>query len=121
MKDKGILLDPETGDLQIKVTRDSLGLITGGLVVGDVQKQNQALIVYMHPGEMKEAPQVGVGITSMLLSSEALSYKHKIREQLEADGFRVNHLELKIGEANASQIENGNDNKLNIELNAVYK
>lgn len=111
MKRKGILLDPEKGDLQIKVTRDSLGLIRGGLVVGDVQKQNQAIIINMHPGEMKEAPQVGVGITSMLLSSETLTYKHKIREQLEADGFRVNHLE----------IINEQDNKLNIELNAAYQ
>ena len=65
----------------------------------------------MHPGEMKEAPQVGVGITSMLLSSEVLLYKHKIREQLEADGFRVNHLEV-VSEQTG---------KLNIELNAVYR
>jgi len=111
MKQKGITVNEETGDLNIKVSRDKLGLITGGLVIGDVQKQNQAIIIYMQPGEMKEAPQVGVGIASMLLSGEALSYKHKIREQLEADGFRVNHLE----------IVNEQDNKLNIELNAVYK
>lgn len=110
MKSKGILLDPETGDLQIKVTRDNLGLITGGLVVGDVQSQNQAIIIYMQPGELKEKPTVGVGVSSMLLSSDALLYKHKIREQLEADGFRVNHLE----------ITNGHNDKLNIEINAQY-
>lgn len=111
MKQIGLTLSEETGDLNVKVRRDSLGLITGGLVVGDVGKQNQAIIIYMQPGEMKEAPQVGVGINSMLLSSDALLYKHKIREQLEADGFRVNHLE----------IVNEQDNKLNIQLNAVYQ
>lgn len=111
MKQTGLTLGEETGDLNVKVTRDSLGLITGGLVVGDVNKQNQATIIYMQPGEMKEAPQVGVGITSMLLSSETLLYKHKIREQLEADGFRVNHLE----------IVNEQTGKLNIEINAVYQ
>lgn len=110
MKQTGLTLNEETGDLNVKVTHDSLGLITGGLVVGNVGKQNQAIIIYMHPGEMKEAPQVGVGITSMLLSSETLLYKHKIREQLEADGFRVNHLDI-VSEQ---------DDKLNIELNAVY-
>lgn len=110
MKQTGLTLSEETGDLNVKVTHDSLGLITGGLVVGDVGKQNQAIIIYTHTGEMKEAPQMGVGITSMLLSSDALLYKHKIREQLEADGFRVNHLE----------IISDRDNKLNIELNAVY-
>lgn len=111
MKQTGLTVNEETGDLNVKVTRDSQGLITGGLVVGDVAKQNQAIIIYMHPGEMKEAPQVGVGITSMLLSSEVLLYKHKIREQLEADGFRVNHLEV-VSEQTG---------KLNIELNAVYR
>ena len=111
MKQTGLTVNEETGDLNVKVTRDSLGLITGGLVVGDVSTQNQAIIIYMHPGEMKEAPQVGVGITSMLLSSEALLFKHKIREQLEADGFRVNHLDI-VSEQTG---------KLNIELNAVYQ
>jgi hypothetical protein len=110
MKEKGLTINPETGDLNIKVTRDSLGMITGGLVVGDVQKQNQAIIIYMQPGEMKEQPQIGVGIASILLSSETLLYKHKIREQLEADGFKVNHLE----------IEAMKNNELNIQLNAVY-
>lgn len=111
MKQTGILIDRTTGDLQIKVTRDAQGLITGGLVVGDVTQQNQAIIISMYPGEIKDAPQVGVGISSLLLSSDTLLYKHKIREQLEADGYRVNHLEIEIDPSN----------KLNIELNAVYK
>lgn len=110
MKKTGWTLNEETGDLNIKVSRDSLGLITDGLMVGDVQKQNQAIIIYMHPGEMKEKPTVGVGVSSMLLSTDALLYKHRIREQLEADGFRVNHLAIKA--------EQGD--KLNIEVNAVY-
>ena len=110
MKGTGITVNEETGDLNIKVTRDSLGLISGGLVIGDVQMQNQAIIIYIHPGEMKEKPTVGVGVSSMLLSSDALLYKHKIREQLEADGFQVNHLE----------ITNGQSDKLNIEINAQY-
>lgn len=105
----GIQLDEQTGDMAIHVTRDRLGLITGGWMVGDVQKQNQAIIVYMQPGELKEKPTIGVGVTSMLLSSDALLYKHKIREQLEADGFRVNHLEIR-----------SEQDKLNIEINAQY-
>lgn len=111
MKQKGISINEETGDLHVKISRDSLGLIAGGLVVGDVQRQNQAIIIYMQAGEMKEAPQMGVGIMSMLLSSDTLLYKHKIREQLEADGFRVNHLEM----------ETDQDNKLNIQINAIYQ
>ena len=108
MKETGIRINTDTGDLDIKVEKDAIGLITGGLIVGDVQMQNQAIIIYMHPGEMKEKPTVGVGVSSMLLSSDALLYKHKIREQLEADGFQINHLD----------ITNGQNDKLNIEINA---
>lgn len=111
MKQTGITINEKTGDLKVKVSRDSLGLITGGLLVGDVQKQNQAIIIYMYPGEMKEKPTIGVGICSMLLSSEALHYKHKIREQLEADGFRVNYLDIKVTA----------DNSTDIQINAEYK
>ncbi|MDL2290426.1 hypothetical protein LJB95_03380 [Paludibacteraceae bacterium OttesenSCG-928-F17] len=107
---RGILLDTETGDLAIKVTRDAQGLITGGLVVGDIQKQNQAIIINMQPGEIKGAPQMGVGIDDMLLSSEALLYKHRIREQLEDDGYEIEHLEIEITP----------DDKVDIQLNAKY-
>lgn len=110
MKDKGMTLNPDTNDLNVKVTYDSRGLITGGFVVGDITRQNQALIIYMQPGEMKEAPQMGVGIDSMLLSSDTLLYKHKIREQLEADGLRVNLLDMEIIR-----------DKINIQINAVYQ
>lgn len=110
MKDKGMTLNPDTNDLNIKVTYDSRGLITGGFVVSDITRQNQALIIYMQPGEMKEAPQMGVGIDSMLLSSDTLLYKHKIREQLEADGLRVNLLDMEIIQ-----------DKINIQINAVYQ
>ena len=110
MKEKGITLNEDTGDLDVKVIRDRNGLITRGLIIGDVQEQNQAIIISIQPGELKEAPQVGVGIDSMLLSNEILLYKHKIREQLEADGFRVNHLE----------IDRTPDNKIDIQVNAKY-
>ncbi|NDV45509.1 hypothetical protein D0T49_00380 [Paludibacter sp. 221] len=110
MKGTAITLNSETSDLDIKVTRNSSGMITGGLVVDDVQKQNKALLIYMHPGEIKEHPQIGVGIASMLLSSETLLYKHKMRKQLEADGFQINHLE----------IETTPEGKVDIQINANY-
>lgn len=111
MKKRGITIDQKTGDLSIKIKRDKDGLITNGLNIGDVTKQNQAIIIYMHPGELKEKPTVGVGISSMSLSHEYLEYKHKIREQLEADGYQINHLD----------ITNDQQNKPNIEINAQYR
>jgi hypothetical protein len=106
MKETGILLNPETNDLDIKVVKDRNGKIIQGLQVGDVTRQNTAIILYMQPGEMKEQPTVGVGINNMLLDHNALFYKHKIRQQLVADGMQVKRLNIK-------------ENK--IELDANYK
>lgn len=106
MKNLSIMLNPTTNDLDIKVVRDSEGKIIQGFHVGDVTKQNTAIILYMQPGELKEQPAVGVGINSMLLDHDYLLYKHKIRQQLNAEGMQVNHLEV---------------NGQNIEINASYK
>jgi len=106
MKNSGILLNPAAHDFDIQVVRDLEGKIVQGLYVGDITKQNIAIILYMYPGELKEQPTVGVGINNMLLDKNYLLYKHKIRQQLNAEGMRVNHLEI---------------NNQNIEINANYK
>lgn len=94
MKGIGILLNPDTFDLDIKVVRDNEGKIVQGLHVGNVAEQNAKVILYMQPGELKERPTVGVGINNMLLDKDTLLYKHKIRQQLTADGMDVKKLEI---------------------------
>ena len=106
-KETGILLNTETGDVDIQLKRDARGLITQGLHLGDVSEQNQELIITMQPGELKEQPMLGVGIDNMLLENETLLYKHKIREQLEMDGFRVNRIVI--------------DKQHNIKIDAEYR
>lgn len=70
-------------------------LIDGqGLVLGEVTPQNQALILQLHPGELKENPAVGCGISDMLLSDELLRWRQLIREQLELDGQRVQSVKI---------------------------
>lgn len=105
-KETGIILDKETGDLDIRVIRDAEGKIVQGLQIDDITKQNISLILNMHPGELKEHPIVGVGIGNILLDHDYLAYKHKIRQQLGVEGMQINHLEIK-GQ--------------NIEINANYK
>ena len=73
----------------VNVRLDRFGRITGGLVVGDVLAQNQAMILTLHPGELKDSPVVGVGITDMLLDHNPSAWKGRIREQLELDGQTV--------------------------------
>lgn len=106
MKNLGIVLSPTSSDLDIRVQRDATGKIVQGLQVGDVTMQNAKIILYMQPGELKSNPTVGVGINNMLLDHDYLLYKHKIRQQLVADGMRVKKVDI---------------NGQNIEIYADYK
>lgn len=81
-------------DLTVNVLRDSSGKIAGGLVIGDILRQNQALILLLHKGELKSDPSVGVGISDMLLDHNLQIWKREIREQMELDGQTVNSVDI---------------------------
>lgn len=81
-------------DIDVKVQRDSSGKIVSGMVVGDILAQNQALILQLHKGELKEDPSVGVGISDMLLDSDLQNWSREIREQMELDGQTVDRIVL---------------------------
>ena len=81
-------------DVNIKVQRAPNGTIDSGLVIGDILAQNQALILSMHPGDLKERPSVGVGIEDMLLDNDFPAWRTAIREQLEMDGQAVNSVRI---------------------------
>lgn len=81
-------------DLAIKVKRDRYGKITSGLVVGDILHQNQAIILTLRPGELKENASVGVGLGDMLLEHDTMAIRREIRQQLEMDGQTVSSVEV---------------------------
>lgn len=81
-------------DLKINVVRDSAGKIVSGLVVGDTLEQNKAIILIAHQGELKATPDLGVGLGDILLSSDYLEYRHKIREHFAKDGLVIETLDL---------------------------
>lgn len=87
---KGIQLDDY--DLEIKVERDKYGKIISGLVVGDTLHQNQALLLGIRKGELKENPSIGVGISDMFLTHNLADVRNEIRQQLELDGQTVNKI-----------------------------
>jgi hypothetical protein len=93
MKGVGILLD-NNYDLIIQVRRDAQGKISGGLSVGDVTYQNQALLLLAHKGEFKENPTAGVGITDMVNDNDFALWKREIANQIEGDGQRITRLSL---------------------------
>ncbi|MBR5861244.1 MAG: hypothetical protein IKY71_07865 [Bacteroidaceae bacterium] len=89
---RGIQLTNYEPDIQVKRGKD--GKIANGFVVGDTLRQNQALILLLHKGELKEWPAVGCGISDMLLDNDPIYWRTIIREQLEMDGQKVNSVKI---------------------------
>lgn len=99
MKDKGIQLNDsssglESIDFKIDIIRDADGMITQGLVIGNTMPQNQALIIMASPGEFMFNPLIGVSIIDLLLDSDFLRIRHRIREHFLKDGMIVKSLEF---------------------------
>ncbi len=95
-KSIGILLD-DNGDLLVQVIRDNSGLITSGLVVGDVTKQNQRSILLAEKGEIKRAPLLGVGIASYIDDENPSELLREIRINLRDDGQTIRSCGFKDG------------------------
>ena len=89
---RGIQLTNYEPDIQVKRGKD--GKIANGFVVGDTLRQNQALILLLHKGELKEWPAVGCGISDMLLDNDPIYWRTIIREQLEMDGQKVKSVKI---------------------------
>lgn len=89
----GILLTADY-EPRIRLVRDEEGRIIEGLALGETLPQNQALILTLHQGELKEAPAVGCGISDMLLDHRPLFWRTRIREQLEMDGQTVTSIKI---------------------------
>ncbi|WP_277821160.1 hypothetical protein [Palleniella muris] len=68
----------------------------GSLVTGDILAQNQALLLCLHNGELKERPAVGVGISGMLLDHDPIFWRTRIKEQLEMDGQTVESVRITL-------------------------
>lgn len=86
-------------DLLLNADND-LDIQGGDLVVGESTRQNQGLILLSNPGEWRGAPQVGVGIQSLILEdTPTAAIVSEIQAQLEADGMEVEHINLASGGA----------------------
>lgn len=86
MKNKryGIQID-DSGDLCIA---------NGGLILGDTIAQNIYLIIVSQPGDIKEKPLMGAGVSDMVGSHDVTGWKRRIREQLKKDGLNVRSLDI---------------------------
>lgn len=79
---------------EIDVRRDIDGRIEQGIAIGDTLRQNQALLLTLHQGELKETACLGCGISDMLLDHDPIYWRSMIREQLEMDGQTVEKVKV---------------------------
>jgi hypothetical protein len=100
MKKTGALL--QANDLAITPVRDAQGLITSGVVIGDVTLQNQGSLLVAQPGSFKLFPSVGIGIDDMILDNDDTRWRQIIRQQYQADGLTIQVLDIKNGKINVS-------------------
>lgn len=93
MRGIGISLD-KNFDLDILPVRGADGKIKSGLHLAETLPQNQAIILAIQPGEIKDMPVLGVGIEDMLLDNDWLAWRRKIRMNMELDEQRVKDVKL---------------------------
>jgi hypothetical protein len=86
MARQGILLN-DSYDLDLNVTRDNDGLISG-LQIGETDIQNVDVILRAAKGEIKEYPLLGVGAKSYLKSvGKEKEFCREVTVQLSLDGY----------------------------------
>ncbi len=72
-----------------------IGIKDGDLVVGDSDGQNIEFIISAKPGQFYQFPTLGVGITDQINSSiSKQELRIKIKNNLEADNYRVNRIDV---------------------------
>lgn len=86
---RGILIDPETGDLQVK---------DGRLVVGDTTAQVAECVLRAMRGEFKEHPLIGAETLKMLGGAYNPMWRADAKTMLQACGVSVSRIEVKNGQ-----------------------
>lgn len=98
MKNKGFQLKLINGALEpeMQLTYDASGKIVGGWKLGNIQAQNEALILMSQPGEWKEHPTMGVGLGNALLSDvkDLSLFRREIRRCYKMDTLAIEKLDV---------------------------
>ncbi|MBB4034894.1 hypothetical protein GGR21_000781 [Dysgonomonas hofstadii] len=82
---KGILLDGDN-DLKVNIKRDSNGLITDGLTIGERTMQDAYIVLASNQGDIKEDPLCGSNLLRMIRGKADIE---KIRKTVEIALARV--------------------------------
>lgn len=85
---KGILLDDEF----------DLKFADGGLVIGEVNQQNIALLLLSTKGDAKDYPDRGVGMINFINADDTIGLISESRVQLTMDGAKVKTVKYQDGQ-----------------------
>lgn len=75
-------------------TAFDLDLRTGKIALAEVTPQNQAMLLTARPGEYKEWPALGVGLSDILQDHDVSYWRRRIVEQIESDGQRIKKINI---------------------------
>ncbi|MDD2345198.1 MAG: hypothetical protein RBS19_03290 [Bacteroidales bacterium] len=86
----GIKLD-DNNQVVVSVKKDSSGIITSGMVVDNINAQRCRIIAEMFPGELKEHPVLGFGISKYLkkVDIDKQQFINELTKQYKADGMNT--------------------------------
>jgi hypothetical protein len=87
----GITIDINTGDLVV---------MDGNVVIGDIREQVCEFILLAIPGEIKEAPTLGVNVRSMLSGSYDPFFANRLKDQLRIEKITAKKITATIEEIN---------------------
>lgn len=71
---------------------DNLVIENGDLQIGESTNQHVEHVLIANKSEWKRNPEIGVGITNMLNSEEAMDFLIEAKKNLEYDGMKVNNI-----------------------------
>lgn len=62
-------------------------IANGDFVTGEATRQHQTLLLKAHPGEIRDYPELGVGVQDWLLEDFTGNLAARIQQQFKADGM----------------------------------
>lgn len=74
---------------------NDLAIENGDFVLGYSDNQHQKLIIQANKGDLKEYPELGVGIENLLSSDNYTGILIEIKKNLSYDGMKINNVRLK--------------------------
>ncbi|MGH2643542.1 MAG: hypothetical protein ACRDE2_06320 [Chitinophagaceae bacterium] len=82
-------------DIMLSNTYD-LNVANGDFAIGESIEQHQQLLLLTNPGEWKENPEAGIGVSNYLLDETPADLKRAIRMGFNADGMTVDQITVDV-------------------------